>query len=115
MAVAVRPGIDLFTDGDLLLDTGEYNGFTRSQLDLATWRFGGEAASIAFHATGSIEIAGTINDGFQTVGSAANQRLDLLAGNSSSLFFDAGADLLIDADTRVRTGTAISRCAPVAT
>ncbi|MEO8019349.1 MAG: filamentous hemagglutinin family protein [Pseudomonadota bacterium] len=104
--IAIRPGIDLFTDGDLNINTGVSGArFTGRQLDLAGWRFNGEAAAIAFHATGSIDIAGTISDGFQTVLSEAGQRLDLLNENSSSLLFDAGADLRVNANARVRTGT----------
>ena len=103
--VAVRPGIDLATDGDLFIDTTDASLFAGGQLDFSTWRFGGEAAAVAFHATGAIDITGTISDGFRTVGTGSNRRLDLLAGTSSSLSFDAGTDLRINANARVRTGT----------
>ena len=102
--VVVRPGIDLFTDGDLTIDSTS-GGFAANRLDFAGWRFGGEAAVLAFHTTGAIDLVGTISDGFQNVGTGVNQRVDLLAGNSSSLSFTAGTDLRIADNTRVRTGT----------
>ncbi len=104
--IAVRPGIELFTDGNLNIDTTSTDAaFVGEQLDFAGWRFGGEAAAIAFHATGSIDVTGMISDGIGLVGTGPNRRLDLLAGNSSSLSFDAGTDLRINAGARVRTGT----------
>ena len=79
------------------------------QLDLAGWRFDGEAAAIAFHATGSIDITGTISDGFGH-GTGSSQRIDLLDGNSSSLSFDAGADLLLKPTPAFAPEQATSRC-----
>jgi filamentous hemagglutinin len=93
--VAVRPGIELGTEGDLFLGS----------LDLSTWRFGGEAAALAFHATGAIDIDGTISDGFRRVGTGANQRIDLMADRSSTLSFESGDSIRLAAGARVRTGT----------
>jgi len=104
--IAVRPGIDLFTDGDLNINTTTTSArFTGRQLDLAAWRFDGEAAAIAFHATGSIGITGMISDGFEIVVTDTGQYLDVMDENSSSLLFDAGTDLSVNANARVRTGT----------
>ena len=100
--VAIRPGIELSTDGDLNINTTDTESVYRRAtglLDLALRRRSG---GIAFHATGSIDITGTVSDGVRT---GLNGRLDLLAGNSSSLSFDAASDLRINADSRVRTGT----------
>ena len=93
--VVVRPGIDFNTDGDLTLDS----------LDLATWRFGGEAAALAFSATGGITINGTVSDGYRRIGAGSSARLEVLETASSSLSFNAGTDILLGANSRVRTGT----------
>ncbi len=107
--VAIRPGIELSADGDLVINTTDTDLFETGELDFSTWRFGGEAAAIAFHATGSIDLTGTLSDGFRLV-TRPIRHVGLLDGNSthsnsSSLSFDAASDLRINFDTRVRTGT----------
>jgi filamentous hemagglutinin len=103
--VAIRPGIELATDGDLGINTTDTGLFETGELDFSSWRFGGEAAAISFRAIGSIDLTGTISDGFRIQGAGGTRRLDLLTDNSSSLSFNAGSDLRINFDTRVRTGT----------
>lgn len=88
--VAVSPVAVLTSDGDLTLGS----------LNLASWRFAGDAATLVLRAaaaadgssTGNVNLNGVISDGFVTVGSKNTANLDLLAGPSTSLVVVAGAD-----------------------
>jgi filamentous hemagglutinin family protein len=77
------PYLQLTAAGDLTLGS----------LDLTSWRFGGSPATLAFEASGSLTVNGTINDGFGTTRAGLHSNLDLLPGPSSTLAFVAGADL----------------------
>jgi hypothetical protein len=117
--LVIEPGAEVIASGDLLLPG----------LDLAptangsNWRFGPNAtpADLTVRAAGTIEVSGTLTDGFdqQVVGSKAVPVL--LASSSSSIRLVAGADLTganpldvnanrsgdlnIDPGAVVRTGT----------
>ena len=122
-SLTVQPAVEVVAEGDLTLNQGE-------SLDLSVngqnWRFGSGAADIAVLAKGSLNIAGTLSDGFDensdirgvdqwVLGSGAT------AGRSSSFRLVAGADLSsadplavlagnggsisLDAGTQVRTGS----------
>lgn len=97
LPVVVRPGIEMHADGNLTLGS----------LDLAAWRFAGQPADLAFHAAGSIALNANavFSDGFVNAGTASAPRIDLIAGPSSSIYLDAGEDLNLGANSRLRTGT----------
>jgi len=94
--VQYRPYLALERTGDLTL----------GDLELANWRFASQPATLAFSATGSVRLNGTISDGY----SGEAETLDLLGTvaskqRSSSLYFTAGSDIILAADGIVRTGT----------
>jgi filamentous hemagglutinin len=95
-AVQYRPYADLERTGDVRLPG----------LDLATWRFDAQPATVAVHATGDITVGGTITDGF--VGTA--ETLDLMdtvasGRHSSSISLLAGRDVVLEDGVLLRTGT----------
>ena len=79
----LTPGLQLNRTGDLSI----------AALDLSTWRFGGEAANIAFRASGSISVTGTISDGLATSTIGGRPRVSLPTSASGSLLFAAGSSL----------------------
>jgi filamentous hemagglutinin family protein len=83
--VALEPGIELRSQGDLTLGS----------LDLSTWRFTTDntPAALTVRAAGSIKINGIIQDGFDTIPPTGgpNSRLQLRDEKSSTLRFAAGA------------------------
>src|ERR1700733_6833939 len=91
----VRAAIDLEQGGDLTL-TGAPNLGDSSSPDL--WRFNDQPVDLTVRATGSITVATTISDGFQTVPNGSHGSNVVLytptdgsAYDSASLRFVAGA------------------------
>lgn len=95
--ISLEPGVELRHTGDLTLGALGANG----AIDLASWRFTTDptpdaaqtAAAITVRATGSITVANTISDGFQTIGTGTTARLQLLDSPSATLRFAAGSSL----------------------
>jgi filamentous hemagglutinin len=92
----VRAAIDLEQTGDLTLTSAPNLGILGSP-DL--WRFNGQPVDLTVRATGSITVATTISDGFQTVLNGSHgSSLELYAPadgsiyDAASLRFVAGAD-----------------------
>ncbi|MGC3981021.1 MAG: filamentous hemagglutinin family protein [Steroidobacteraceae bacterium] len=107
----LTPGIEIQSSGDLDLNA----------LDLSTWRFNGAPAALTVRAAGSLNINGTISDGFKTSGTGTSQFVYAMDDASASIRLIAGgnllsadplavirattADLTIAAGQVVRTGT----------
>jgi hypothetical protein len=100
--VHLRPYVDLtYQGGDLTIDT----------LNLSSYRFGGQAADIAFRASGNLNVSGTISDGFVIRTNTTNPKfpyLDLTCQtsvcSSSGITLVAGADFSAAAPASVRAG-----------
>lgn len=90
--MALRPEIELRHEGDLSMGA----------LNLGTWRFGGLPGTLSVRTTGTLTLSGLVSDGYSN-NAATPVKLDVIAGESSSLRFVAGADLdSIDPTRRTR-------------
>ena len=83
LRLRVEAGVELRRDGDLTL-----NALNLSPTG-SPWRFDDSPIALTVRASGSINVAGTISDGFNTTPVATT----LLAGDSATLRFAAGANL----------------------
>ena len=90
--VIVRPYADITTAGDVTLPS----------VDFSTWRFDGQPADISIRATGTINVAGTLSDGFTN----AAGFLDVMTGPSARISLVAGANLQSASATAVISGAA---------
>ncbi len=87
--VVVSPLVDLVSTGDVTL----------SSLDLSTWRFNGEPATLYLRAApvaggqaGNVTVNGVVSDGVTPTTTTSGPGLDLLPGRSTSITIVAGAD-----------------------
>ncbi len=80
---SLSPGIELQSKGDLDLNA----------LDLSSWKFNGAPAVFAVRAAGSLNINGTVSDGFVTTGTGASRIVAASDVPSASMSFVAGSDL----------------------
>jgi len=78
-ALRLQTGIEVRRTGDIQVDA----------LDLSSWRFGDEPGALTVRATGSINIAGNVSDGF----TGSGNQLELTPTRSATLRFTAGARL----------------------
>ena len=81
----IRPTAQVLSQSDINLGS----------LDLSAWRVGADPQPIdlQIRTAGSINVLGTVSDGFQSIQAGNSTYLDLLPGSSSSLTLVAGADL----------------------
>ena len=93
LGLRVEAGAELRHDGAVLSLDG---------VDLADWRFDGSPIALTVRSTGSININGTISDGF----GAPVARTILMDGDSATMRFAAGADLTGANPNAVRPGVA---------
>ena len=80
---SLSPGIELQSTGDLDLNA----------LDLSSWKFNGAPAVFAVRAAGSLNINGTVSDGFATTGTGTSRIVAASDASSASMSFVAGSDL----------------------
>jgi len=110
--VHVRPYADITRVGDLSLPALDFGAAGNA------WHFGGQAAQVSIRATGNLNIAAVVGDGFIDASglgldllNEASVSLNLVAGadlNSSSrraTIRNVGADLVLGNGAIVRTGT----------
>ena len=95
--LVLRPDIELRRSGNLALGS----------LDLTAWRFAGQPGALTVRATGSLQLSGTISDGFSASGAGNAARVDLLPSASNSISMVAGANLA-GADPLALSGSAAS-------
>lgn len=79
-AVAIRPGLEVVAEGDLLL--GE-------DWNLADWRWNDQPGYLTLRAAGNLGVQANLSDGFVQTGAVLNQ----MEGDSWSYRLVAGADL----------------------
>lgn len=114
----IQPGVEIQHTGDFILNQA-------LDLSSAGWRFNGQPVDLTVRATGKVDLASSVSDGFSIGTIIVNGRLvqvpTLLAGPSASLRFvagadltganplavtgGAGADLVVEPGTVLRTGT----------
>lgn len=79
-ALHVRPGVEVRSTGDLLVDR---------EINLAGFHFGGEPGTLTLRAAGQLRFSGSLSDGFSTAGPDGA----LSSADSWSYRLTAGADL----------------------
>jgi len=97
-AVALRPGVEVRSSGDLLVSVNEFAARPADRgWNLQAWRFGAQPVGLTLRAAGDLKVVGSISDGFLKPDAASQQILSmpnwaLDRGPSADLRLVAGAD-----------------------
>jgi filamentous hemagglutinin family protein len=106
-ALAVRPGIEVRSSGDLTVSVNEFAAHPAQRgWNLQDWRFEGQPINLSLRAAGTLSILGSISDGFAKPSTALSMPdWQLTTGPSASYRLVGGADLMSANPLAVTAGT----------